>query len=139
MAHGIQEHRGTTCTLPCGGCKHCVRAHTNWERFYNDVDDIVPLAIRHVSHNATDKVPKDDLTWVEIYRVEDLQKMQLDDEITSQLIKWLESDQKPTHAELALCSPGIKYFCASAPAAHGYWCIIFSACRAAKEGTGRWS
>ena len=35
--------------LPCGGCKYCVRAHSNWERFYNDVDDIVPLAIRHVS------------------------------------------------------------------------------------------
>ena len=51
--------------LPCGGCKYCVRAHSNWERFYNDVDDIVPLAIRHVSHDATDKVPEDDLTWVE--------------------------------------------------------------------------
>ena len=96
--------------LPCGGCKYCVRAHSNWERFYNDVDDIVPLAIRHVSHDATDKVPEDDLTWVERYRVEDLRKMQLDDEITSQLIKWLENDQIPTQAELALCSPGIKYF-----------------------------
>ena len=31
--------------------------------------------------------------------------MQLDDEITSQLIKWLESDQIPTQAELAHCSP----------------------------------
>ena len=96
--------------LPCGGCKYCVRAHSNWERFYNDVDDIVPLAIRHVSHDATDKVPEDDLTWIERYRVKDLRKMQLDDEITSQLIKWLESDQIPTQAELALCSPGIKYF-----------------------------
>ena len=36
--------------------------------------------------------------------------MQLDDEITSQLIMWLKSDQIPTQAELALCSPGIKYF-----------------------------
>ena len=53
-----------------------MRAHSNWERFYNGVDDIVPLAIRHVSHDATDKVPEDDLTWVERYRVEDLQKIQ---------------------------------------------------------------
>ena len=87
-----------------------MRAHSNWERFYNDVDDIVPLAIRYVSHDATDKVPKDDLTWVERYRVEDLRKKQQDDEITSQLIKWMGSDQKPTHPELALCSSGIKYF-----------------------------
>ena len=48
--------------LPCDGCKYCVRAHSNWERFYNDVDDIVHLAIGHVSHDATNKVPKDDLT-----------------------------------------------------------------------------
>ena len=51
--------------LLCGGCKYCVRAHSNLEGFYNDVDDMVPLAIRHVSHDATDNVPKDDLTWVE--------------------------------------------------------------------------
>ena len=87
-----------------------MRAHSNWERFSNDVDDIVHLAIRHVSHDATDKVPDDDLTWVERYRVEDLRNMQLDDEITSYLIEWLESDRIPSQAELALCSPGIKYF-----------------------------
>ena len=69
--------------LPCGGCKYCVRSDSNWERFYNDVDDIVPLATRHVSHDATDNVPEDDLTCVERYRVENLRKMQLDDEITS--------------------------------------------------------
>ena len=60
-----------------------MRTHSNSERFYNDVDYIVILTIRHVSHDATDKVPKDDLTWVERYRVEDLPKMQVDDEIRS--------------------------------------------------------
>ena len=95
--------------LPCGGCEYCVRAHSNWEQFYND-DDIAHLAIRHVSNDATDKVPEDNLTWVERYRVEDIWKQQLDDEITSQMIKWLESDQILTQAELALCSPVIKYF-----------------------------
>ena len=30
--------------LPCGGCKFCVRAHGQWDRFRNDVDDVVPLA-----------------------------------------------------------------------------------------------
>ena len=58
-----------------------------------------------MSHDAIDKVPEDDLTWVERYRIEDLWKKQLDDEITSKLIKWLESDQIPTHVVLALCSP----------------------------------
>ena len=63
-----------------------------------------------MSHDDTDKVPEDDLTWVERYRVDDLWKKQLDYEITSPLIKWLESDQISTQAELALCSPWIRYF-----------------------------
>ena len=30
--------------LPCGGFAYCTRAHTQWERFNKDVDDIVPLS-----------------------------------------------------------------------------------------------
>lgn len=29
--------------LPCGGCRYCTRAHTNWSKFTEDVDDVVPL------------------------------------------------------------------------------------------------
>ena len=35
-------------TLPCRGCPHCTRAHHQWDRFENDVDDVVPLAVRTV-------------------------------------------------------------------------------------------
>jgi hypothetical protein len=28
--------------LPCGGCKYCKRAHDQWGRFGEDVDDVVP-------------------------------------------------------------------------------------------------
>ena len=28
--------------LPCGGCKYCVRANKQWDRFHDEVDDIVP-------------------------------------------------------------------------------------------------
>ena len=52
-----------------------MRAQTNLERLYDDVDDIVLLDIIQVSHDATDNVTEDDLTWVETY----LRKMQLDD------------------------------------------------------------
>ena len=34
--------------LPCGGCTYCVRAHNQWGRFNEDVDDVVPLAIRSI-------------------------------------------------------------------------------------------
>ena len=36
-------------SLPCGGCDYCTRAHNQWERFCEDVDDVVPLAIKSVS------------------------------------------------------------------------------------------
>ena len=35
--------------LPCGGCNFCTRAHNQWERFCEDVDDVLPLAVRMVS------------------------------------------------------------------------------------------
>ncbi|XP_056157718.1 uncharacterized protein LOC130132152 [Lampris incognitus] len=33
-------------SLPCGGCSYCHREHHHWARFSDDVDDVVPLAIR---------------------------------------------------------------------------------------------
>ncbi|VDH95532.1 Hypothetical predicted protein, partial [Mytilus galloprovincialis] len=35
-------------TLPCHGCKYCLRAHEQWSRFGNDVDDVIPLATKSV-------------------------------------------------------------------------------------------
>ena len=39
-------------TLPCGGCAYCTRCHSRWSRFEADVDDVVPMAIQHVSELA---------------------------------------------------------------------------------------
>ena len=43
--------------LPCGGCKYCERAQCQWERFLDDVDDVLPLAIKHRVHTGTVSVP----------------------------------------------------------------------------------
>ena len=32
--------------LPCGGCHYCERAYNQWSRFEEDVDDVLPLAIK---------------------------------------------------------------------------------------------
>ena len=34
--------------LPCGGCAYCSSAHKQWSRFNEDVDDVVPLAVRNI-------------------------------------------------------------------------------------------
>ncbi|CAC5406494.1 unnamed protein product [Mytilus coruscus] len=35
-------------TLPYHGCRYCLRAHQQWSRFGNDVDDVIPLATKSV-------------------------------------------------------------------------------------------
>lgn len=32
-------------SLPCGGCPYCTRAHKQWSRFHEEVDDVIPLAV----------------------------------------------------------------------------------------------
>ena len=34
--------------FPCGGCAYCRRTHRQWARFNEDVDDVVPLAVRSI-------------------------------------------------------------------------------------------
>jgi hypothetical protein len=41
-------------SLPCGGCAYCVRAHHQWSRFTEDVDDVVPLSVKTVKVNPGD-------------------------------------------------------------------------------------
>lgn len=31
--------------LPCGGCRYCTRAHGQWSRFEEEVDDVLPMAV----------------------------------------------------------------------------------------------
>lgn len=43
--------------LPCGGCPYCTRADTQWRKFSEEVDDVVPLASRTLeSQGSTDPV-----------------------------------------------------------------------------------
>ena len=37
--------------LPCSGCKYCTRAHEQWSRFLEEVDDVLPLAVGHVTEH----------------------------------------------------------------------------------------
>ena len=39
-------------SLPCGGCHFCKRAHKEWARFEDDVDDVVPLAVHKIGSDV---------------------------------------------------------------------------------------
>ena len=60
--------------LPCKGCKYCARAHNQWSRFNEDVDDVVLLAIKTLVSNGPDESPS---SWLSGYIHKDLQKAQL--------------------------------------------------------------
>ena len=97
------------CNYYSYGCKYCVRASEQWDRFHDEVDYVVPLVVRHISHDGSDVEPRVNITWVDKYKAWDLRKMELEDETTAQIIRWLENDHKLIHAELALAIPEIKY------------------------------
>ena len=46
--------------LPCGGCKYCVRANEQWDRLHDEVDDVFPLAVRHISHDESGIEPQEE-------------------------------------------------------------------------------
>ena len=94
--------------LPCGDCKYYARENEQWDMFHDEVEDIIRLAVRQISHDESDIEPHEDVTWVEKYTAQNLRMMQLEDETTAQIIRWLEDD-KSSHAELAIASPAIKY------------------------------
>ena len=50
------------------------------------MNDVVLLAVRHISHYESDIEPQEDVNWVEKYEARDLRRMQLEDERTAQII-----------------------------------------------------
>ena len=68
------------------GCRFCVRMQDKWGTFEEEVDDVVPLAVREVSLELGG--------WVENYTKEEL-KVQLEYEIVGKVLRWLELGGEP--------------------------------------------
>jgi len=88
-------------SLPCKGCKYCTRLHEQWARFEEDVDEVVPLAVRSlrpapVTTNAVNSAPS---TWAD---------KQQDDPDLKPIYLWLQTGEAPP-AQLALSSPATKH------------------------------
>lgn len=43
-------------SIPCGGCSFCSRNCQQWDRFSEDVDDVVPLALITTNPEFSDNV-----------------------------------------------------------------------------------
>ena len=113
MSDGLEYcncyHAGTSPSqLPCGGCKYCVKAHEQWSRFQEDVDDIVPLAIRTVNINSSSDGAS--TFWGPGYNRDQLRDAQLSDVDLGKIITWLEEASEPTESVLSLSSREVKYY-----------------------------
>ena len=73
-----------------------------WGKFEEEVDDVVPLAVREVSLEPGG--------WVENYTKDELRKVQLEDDIMGKVLRWLELGGEPQREELLLADPAVKYF-----------------------------
>ena len=55
--------------LPCKGCKYCARLHQQWSRFEEDVDYVVPIAVRRVQEGLVLQDETDTVTPESLGRV----------------------------------------------------------------------
>ena len=94
--------------LPCGGCNYCRRAHRQWARFNDDVDDIVPLAVRSIEVEVQDIDSSGAQTisnWMEGLSRLELREAQTQDQNIGLVMNWLEHSYEPTTRELQLTGP----------------------------------
>ena len=93
--------------LPCGGCAYCKRAHRQWARFNDDVDDVVPLAVRNISvQDVSQASPGNHAVsnWVENISCVQLREEQCKDSNVGIVLIWLENYHHPSIRELQLSS-----------------------------------
>ena len=92
-------------SLPCGGCAYCTRAHNQWSRFAEDVDDVIPLAMINTNTLVDVPLSTGSSNWVEGLTSGQLRDAQLQDPDIGLVIHWLEHGYLPSKRELLLTSP----------------------------------
>ena len=87
--------------LPYCGCNFCTRAHSKWTWFKEEVDDVIPLAIR-----AVQKGPNVDSKYILPYTAEELWDFQIKDPDVHQLLLWKDAEIEPKDWQ----SRAVKHF-----------------------------
>lgn len=106
-------------SIPCGGCSFCSRDCQQWDRFSEDVDDVVPLALITTNPEFSDNVEtmlavdaKTEyikINWGETRSKEDISRLLHEDGDFSVLFQWIESSSK--QHDLLQSSPALRSYC----------------------------
>ncbi|KAK3765536.1 hypothetical protein RRG08_052330 [Elysia crispata] len=97
--------------LSCGGCKYCTRAHLQWHAFFQEVDDLIPLAGTAMATNQNPHIAsvQRQTQWLDVCPKENLQSEQATDQVVAPLYNWLKNGISPTQGDIALSSPAAKF------------------------------
>ena len=92
-------------SLPCGGCKYCSRAHQQWARFEDDVDDVVPLAVV-LPRIASEDIPRickckedQDSNWASIILPNKRGEEQQKDPELKVIYSWIKERKKEKNTD----------------------------------------
>ncbi|CAL9699311.1 unnamed protein product [Knipowitschia caucasica] len=111
--------------LPCKGCRYCWKVHEQWAKFEEDVDDVVPLAVRciepqgNANVDGTQSVESQpsaplpetpEVNWLESLSPEQLATLQKADSVLATLHTWKETGTLPTKDEVMLEGPAVRKF-----------------------------
>ena len=88
-------------SLPCGGCNYCQRLHHQWARFDDEVDNVIPLAVRSLEVSDSSESSGCGL-MLSGYTPGELRDAQLKDPALQPLILWLERQEEPDEGELMI-------------------------------------
>uniref|UniRef100_A0AAV2MLZ3 ribonuclease H n=1 Tax=Knipowitschia caucasica TaxID=637954 RepID=A0AAV2MLZ3_KNICA len=108
--------------LPCKGCRYCWKVHEQWAKFEEDVDDVVPLAVRCIEPQGNANVDgtqpvesqpsaplpeTPEVNWLESLSPEQLATLQKADSVLATLHTWKETGTLPTKDEVMLEGPAV--------------------------------
>jgi hypothetical protein len=89
--------------LPFVGCRYCTRVRSQWQTFEDDINYVVPLAVRSININIEiSGLPNG-------YSNEELKEIQRQDKDLSTVISWFSLAYEPSRQELQMTSPAIRY------------------------------
>ncbi|KAK6172537.1 hypothetical protein SNE40_016172 [Patella caerulea] len=97
--------------LPCGGCRYCTRVHDQWAKFESDIDDVLPIAVRHVRDRGyvIEEQPSGE-SWLEGYDSAEISQFQQDDPVLKILHTWLTDAPPIDKQHLFSENPALRHF-----------------------------
>ena len=98
-------------SLPCGGCRYCQRMMETWERFEDEVDDVVPLATKEFLNSVSVRrlvTLEAGNNWMGGMSKEEWREGQQKDKSIQTITEWVENQVAPSQEDWQSQSKEVK-------------------------------